>query len=203
MPAHHARLSPGELYGLKLPARREEGLAPGEMTRLIQELSRRRPAWDLLAPHVAFSADGYLRKRLYRDADWEMLLLCWLPGHKTVVHDHGGSVGAVVVLTGQLDECQYQLNEPGTPLGMAQYRCFTPSEVALEDVQTIHKNENRGEVPAISLHLYSPPLRVLNSYDPLTGVSHPVYVHEGPTVAVGGKPLRRPAAARKRALPTP
>jgi cysteine dioxygenase len=189
VPAHHARLSPDDLLGITLPPRADGPHAEAEMRSVIEQLSIRKPSWDLLGPHVAFNPAGYLRKRLFRDDDWEMLLLCWLPGQRTVVHDHGGSWGAVVVLSGQLDECQYKAHGQGHPLTMCQLQRFGAGEVALEKVETIHKNENRSEVPAISLHLYSPPLKVLNSFDPLSGRSHAVRVHEGPTIAVGGKPV--------------
>ena len=174
---------------MSLPPRGESNPSPAEMEAVIDEMRHRKPSWDLLGPHVAFAPAGYFRKRLYRDSDWEMLLLCWLPGQRTVVHDHGGSWGSMLVLSGQLDECQYKAHGEGNPLTMCQLRRFGASEVALETVETIHKNENRGETPAISLHFYSPPLRVLNSFDPLSGRSHAVRVHEGPTIAVGGKPV--------------
>ncbi|HKC25120.1 MAG TPA: cysteine dioxygenase family protein [Thermoanaerobaculia bacterium] len=190
MPARHARLSPAELLGLALPPRPEAGHAPEEIRSVLDELGRKKPSWELLGPHVAFAPEGYLRKRLYRDEHWEMLLLCWLPGQTTVVHDHGGSWGTMLVLSGRLDERQYRSHGEGSPLTMCQLRRFGPQDVALETVETIHKNENRDDAPAISLHFYSPPLRVLNSYDPMTGRSHAVQVHEGPSVAVGGKPLR-------------
>jgi cysteine dioxygenase len=191
MPASHARIRPADLLGLELPSASCAEEALSKIEGVLGDLSLCKPSWDILAPHVEFAPAGYLRKRLYRDASWEMLLLCWLPGQKTVIHDHGGSVGAVMVLCGQLDECQYMKAGEGQPLSMQQLRRFGPSEVALETVEAIHKNENRGDVPAISLHLYSLPLRVLNSYDPATGASHAVSVREGPTVAIGGKPVRR------------
>jgi len=174
-----------------------------EMQAVIEDLGRRRPSWDLLGPHVAYASAGYLRKRLFRDDDWEMLLLCWLPGQKTVVHDHGGSWGAMLVLSGQLYERQYEAHGAGSPLTTSQVRLFNSGEVALETVSTIHKNENGAETPALSLHFYSPPLRVLNSFDAATGRSHAVRVHEGPTVAVGGKPVSSRGRPLKGRTPTP
>jgi cysteine dioxygenase len=194
MPASHARLSPNDLLGITLPARGENGVAAEDLKNVIEELGRLKPNWELLGPHIAFAKEGYLRKRLYRDRDWEMLLVCWLPGQKTVVHDHGGSIGAVVVLSGQLDECQFTAHGGGNPLTMCQLRRFSPQDVAVENVESIHRNENRTESPTISLHFYSPPLAVLNSFNVTNGSSHAVRVQEGPTTAVGGKPVRRRSA---------
>lgn len=200
MTAHHARLSPNELLGLTLPACTGAKPARAVMDSFAKALLKAKPSWDLLGPHVAFASAGYLRKRLYRDDDWEMLLLCWLPGQKTVIHDHGGSWGSVLVLSGCLDERQFETRGEGRPPAVVQRRTFGPGSVALEAVEAIHKNENLGYEPAVSLHFYSPPLRVLNSYDAETGSSHAVHVHEGPTIAVGGRPVSsrgKPLATRR------
>jgi hypothetical protein len=37
---------------------------------------------------------------------------------------------------------------------------------------------NRGVVPAISLHMYSPPLRIFDSFDVATGLRSPVEPEE-------------------------
>lgn len=191
MPAHHARLLPGDLLGISLPPRGPAGHGPDDVQSLLSDLGRCRAAWELLGPHLTFAPEGYLRKRLYRDAEWEMLLLCWLPGQRTVVHDHGGSWGAMLMLSGQLDECQYSVNGEDRPLAVSQMKRYGEGEVAIELLETIHKNENRTSAPAISIHFYSLPLRILNSYDPETGKKHAVKLEEGPSMAVGGRPVRR------------
>jgi len=189
VPAQHANLPPEELLGFPLPA----GSSPADLELLLKRLAAVDPAWDVLGPLVAFDPRGYVRKRLYRDERWELLLLCWLPGQHTVVHDHGGSWGAMRILSGELFESRYVAAGEGQPLRVTiEQTCGAPAALG-EGVETIHRNENRAGVPAISLHMYSPPLTVLNSFDLATGAHHEVRLDEGPPVAVGGKPGVRPS----------
>jgi predicted metal-dependent enzyme (double-stranded beta helix superfamily) len=117
-----------------------------------------------------------------------MLLLCWLPGQRTVIHDHGGSYGVVRILSGELSEVLFAREGDGRPLQRRLERRLTSDAVAIETVETIHRNENVATGPAISLHVYSPPLRVLNSFDEETGTRREVRVDESTPMAVGGNP---------------
>ncbi|MEO7920894.1 MAG: cysteine dioxygenase family protein [Thermoanaerobaculia bacterium] len=191
MTVAQAHLTPESFLGFTLPARGEEGLAPSDTGLLLKRLLGLQTRWDLVGPYVAFDGDGYVRKRLYRDADWEMLLLCWLPGQKTVVHDHGGSWGASLILSGEIHEWTYRWHGEGQPLESELDRSVAAPKLTVETLDTVHRVENSSFQPAISLHLYSPPLRVLNSYSIETGVRHAVPVDLDPAVAVGGDPQHR------------
>ena len=198
MVARHAQIAPERLLGFSLPAREAGGLAPLELKRLLTELKAGRADWSLLAPHVAFDPQGYVRKRLFRNREWEVLLLCWLPGQKTVVHDHGGSWGATLMIAGEMNESLFRWQGEGRPMRLAESRDIGLKRVTVETTATVHRVENRSTAPALSLHIYSPPLRMLHSYDPETGNRHPVRLDEGPSVAVGGKP--RAIGARRKLL---
>ena len=126
--------------------------------------------------------------RLFRNEHWEGLLLCWLPGHATAVHDHGGSVGLSFVLSGTLSEQRWSssgLSLPLAPVGSSQ---VTRGDAAVELVDTIHRVSNDSAEPAVSLHVYSPPLRVLGAHDPVLGKRWEVEVADSPDVQVGGDP---------------
>lgn len=188
MSAHHARLSPKALLGFELPKRTKEGLAPADQRALLTRLQAYAVDWKLLGPHVGFEDAGYFRKRLFRDREWEMLLLCWLPGQTTVIHDHMTSWGATLVLAGEVTESLFRWHGEGRPLEKKAARALGARKTTVETLTTLHKVENASKTLALSLHLYSPPLRVLNSYDPLTGRRHAVKLDVSPSVAVGGRP---------------
>jgi hypothetical protein len=143
--------------------------------------------WAALAPHLGFDPRQYRRVRLYRNAEWEALLLCWLPGQGTSVHDHGGCVGVSVVLMGTLHEIRYETRGPG-PLAIAGSGDCRTDEAAVELVDTIHEMRNESGRPAVSLHMYSPPLTVLGAHDPALGTRWEVPVADSPDVQVGGNP---------------
>ncbi|SEG91187.1 Cysteine dioxygenase type I [Thermomonospora echinospora] len=96
-------------------------------------------------------------ERLHRDDDVEIWLISWMPGQSTGLHDHGDSRGAFAVALGSLDE--YDLTARRT-LATGQSREFGTGY--------IHEVINASDAPAVSVHVYSPPLTVMNRYD-LTG----------------------------------
>jgi len=103
----------------------------------------------------------------------ELLALCWMPGHRTPIHDHSGSGGWVLGVAGSLEETRYTV-APGTGDDMRLER-FDSASVSAGDVSYIddaiglHKIENAGNENAISLHLYSPPIDACRYFDERTG----------------------------------
>lgn len=103
--------------------------------------------------------------RLAEAVDHEVWLLTWLPGQDTDLHDHGGSAGAMLVLSGELTEETYQ--PPGsaasTAPGLVPHtlpagsgRRFGPHH--------IHRVVNHGGRRAVSLHVYGPALGTMTRY---------------------------------------
>ncbi len=45
--------------------------------------------------------------RIYGDDEVDIWLISWVPGHATELHDHGGSLGALTVLSGSLNEFRW------------------------------------------------------------------------------------------------
>ncbi len=125
-----------------------------------------------LAARATFSDQGYSRTRLYRGAGWEVLLVGWLPGQRTVPHGHGESFGITCVLEGTLGEVEYRLARGGRVM-KAQRRKHRAGSVFHEQPHTIHQVEHTGRVRAVSLHLYAPPLARMELYEGSTGTSHP------------------------------
>ncbi|MEV5694681.1 cysteine dioxygenase [Micromonospora globbae] len=99
--------------------------------------------------------------RLAADADHEVWALSWLPGQGTDLHDHGGSAGAFLVVAGVLTEETVsggRLRPHRLPAGAG--RRF--------GARHVHLVANRGDAPAVSVHVYRPALRRMTRYD-LTG----------------------------------
>jgi cysteine dioxygenase len=184
----HAGLAPAELLGSALPPRPTGGHEPAALVDLARRLKLAPEGWLALAPHVAFDARQYRRVRLFRNDQWEALLLCWLPGQGTTLHDHGGSVGVSLVLSGALREKRHVSQGEGQPLALRADDVASAGSVAVELVETIHEMTAVGPGPAISLHLYSPPLTVLGAHDAATGARWEIPVADSPDVQVGGDP---------------
>ena len=109
------------------------------------------------APRFNFQQRWYHRLATERDA--EVWVLSWLPGQGTDLHDHGGSVGAFLVVSGTLTERTLGGRPPRLRedrYGAGQGRSFGRHH--------IHQVTNTGTEPAVSLHVYSPALREMTRY---------------------------------------
>jgi Cysteine dioxygenase type I len=112
--------------------------------------------------------------RIRGDDELDIWLISWVPGQPTELHDHGGSLGALTVLSGALNEFRWdgrQLrrrrlddgDQAGFPLGWVHDVVWAPrpvvgpavgSTVAAAPVQ-----------PTLSVHAYSPPLTAMSYYE--------------------------------------
>ena len=118
-----------------------------------------------LRPYIGFKAGTYARHRVIRNDHAELLVLCWRPGQRTPIHDHNGSHGAVRVCEGVMWETMFALNE-AKELYYQQGREWNGGGVTGADVPDIHQlgNPEVSGQNLVTLHLYAPPLGVLNTY---------------------------------------
>jgi predicted metal-dependent enzyme (double-stranded beta helix superfamily) len=106
----------------------------------------RRRSWDLLAASDQFEA-------------W---VIAWPPGGTIELHDHGGSAGAVVVVTGELTETT--LSEP-TPRRIELVTTQLDAGGAVSfGPRCIHDMANVSAALTISVHVYAPRLTAMTYY---------------------------------------
>jgi hypothetical protein len=105
--------------------------------------------------------------RLAVEPDYEVWLLTWLPAQGTDLHDHGGSSGAFVVVSGHLTETTVATT-PGPVAGMDRTRLVnashTPGSGRRFGAHHIHQITNGGGRPAVSVHVYGPALKTMTRY---------------------------------------
>src|SRR5246500_687556 len=109
--------------------------------------------------------------RIHGDDELDVWLISWVPGHATELHDHGGSLGALTVLSGSLNEFRWDGmglrrrrldagDRAGFPLGWVHDVVWAPRPVP-EPAST-----DRSPVrPTLSVHAYSPPLTAMSYYE--------------------------------------
>ncbi len=130
--------------------------------------------YDHLVPAGGVPADDRWFARLYGDDEVDIWLISWVPGHSTELHDHGGSLGALTLLSGSLDEFRWDGerlrlrrleagDQAGFPLGWVHDVVWTPTRPARSV-----KASSVPQEPALSVHAYSPPLTVMSYYE-ITG----------------------------------
>ncbi|AEI62738.1 cysteine dioxygenase [Corallococcus macrosporus] len=148
------------LLGWSLPERPD---AVVSVAWLVERLRSSRVDWGLLEKLVRFEPAGYARQTLARTPACELLLISWLPGQASRVHDHGGSGGASWLVRGALRETRYAW--AGDRLAPDVVVGASEGDVLVELPDTIHRIDNASRHGAVSLHLYAPPLRGMTSYE--------------------------------------
>jgi hypothetical protein len=99
---------------------------------------------------------------LWRDEHSEGWLLSWWKPRDTGYHDHDGSAGAVHVISGRVTE------EPLVLSGAAQVTEYATGASFSFTGDRIHRMHHDAE--AVTIHVYSPPLKRLGSYEVVDGV---------------------------------
>jgi len=108
---------------------------------------------------VRLDPSGRWYERFHADDDHEIWIICWLPGQATGFHDHGGSAGAFAVALGTLEEFSI-----GGDASVRSWNLETGDHHGFGE-NYIHDVRNTSSAPAISVHVYSPPLSTMNRYD--------------------------------------
>jgi mannose-6-phosphate isomerase-like protein (cupin superfamily) len=115
-----------------------------------------------------FDAASRWYARIGGDSFHEAWLLTWLPGQATDLHDHGGSAGAFVVVSGVLTEQVVRVGEQA-PVSSVEVT-LTGGAARVFGSRHVHRIVNAGTEPAVSLHVYAPELREMTRYHIEDGV---------------------------------
>lgn len=110
--------------------------------------------------------------RIHGDDEIDIWLISWVPGQPTELHDHGGSLGALTVLSGALNEFRWDANQlrlrrlnagdqAGFPLGWVHDVVWAP----MLAVSAAPSAPAAATARTLSVHAYSPPLTVMSYYE--------------------------------------
>jgi sulfinoalanine decarboxylase/sulfinoalanine decarboxylase/aspartate 1-decarboxylase len=117
--------------------------------------------YEKLIPYASWSSEKYKRICLGRNDICELVLICWMPGQKTKIHDHDGQLCQVYFLKGQFEECTFE-NED---LASRETEIIN-SKVLTKTTERndIHQLANVSNELAMTLHLYSKPIENCNTF---------------------------------------
>ena len=135
------------------------------LAEVYELVERTKIGDDEVQPYLGFKAGNYSRHRVMKNEFVEMLVLCWRPGHRTPIHDHNGSHGAVMVYKGILWETIFTY-DPEKGLCYKAGRECKSGTVTGSEVPDIHQlgNPDVSDQNLITIHIYAPPLGVLKTY---------------------------------------
>ncbi len=141
-------------------------LGMSELVDIVRAVAAEPERWrPMVRHHIA--RRHY--ERLVTADDHEVWLICWDVGQMTLLHDHGPSSGAYLVVDGSLLEDHGRagagrLLQRRIPRGRA--RSFGPGYV--------HNLANAGPGLATSIHAYTPRLTTMTYYAVLPGGAVPI-----------------------------
>jgi cysteine dioxygenase len=119
-----------------------------------------------IAPCCVFGSRGYKRNTITESPWYELLALCWHSGDATPIHDHQGVSCAFRVIEGTGTEIRFRPTASGLICPAATIE-MQPGYVCAADDADIHQVANM-QAPGcdlITLHIYSPPIKKMNTYD--------------------------------------
>ncbi|WP_259417604.1 cysteine dioxygenase [Bacillus toyonensis] len=100
----------------------------------------------------------YGRNVIYQSEFVEILVLKFPRKAKTFVHDHGISLGCILIVDGTLQNITYENNSE-------RIEEFSEGNIFTVKKDTVHKMYNATDSTAITFHVYSPPLKDVQIYE--------------------------------------
>lgn len=161
-----------------------EGLNQHEERVPLPELVEKLEVLDIelddVQDWVHFGPDRYRRNLMYEGSGFQALILCWLNGQRSPIHDHEGSSCGVKVLKGVMTETVFDRTAGGQIIARHSRELHRGRVCGSQDAdihQVSNLQDDGGEL--VTLHIYSPPLNTFNIYsltDPEpTRVNDPIY----------------------------
>lgn len=136
-------------------------LSPTELHEVVERYADAVRAGDYVAH---FGTEERWHRRIHSDDDVDVWLISWTTEQGTELHDHGGSEGAFTVVEGGLHEYVWSGATSGAVGELVDHRRGVRETVAF-GADHVHDVRNHDRAPAVSVHAYSPPIRLMNFYD--------------------------------------
>lgn len=99
--------------------------------------------------------------RLEGNDELDVWLISWVPDRSTELHDHGGSLGALTVVSGALTETRWD----GGALKHRRLEAGSQAAFPLGWVHDVVRAPGPVVGPTLSVHAYSPPLTAMSYYE--------------------------------------
>ena len=119
---------------------------------------------NILAKYSHFNENNFARNLIYKDPDFQILLICWSAGQLAPIHGHEGEKCWFKVLSGTLEICNYTL-ESRTPLRLKKIQKIHANAGYLDGPADIHSVNNVSKGPVLTLHIYAKPYDSCETYD--------------------------------------
>lgn len=151
-PVKYLHQYPPQLQQLIHQLQENPYLSPAQTKTAVEQANL--SATDLM-PWASFdhpATDSYGRQLVFHGGYFEIMVMSWLPGDFSAIHDHGSTQWGAVQSFGQADHFIYQLE--GDRLSSPESAPYKPGMVRAVDNDLIHQMGNKSASPFLSLHVY-------------------------------------------------
>ncbi|NEW06014.1 cysteine dioxygenase [Paenibacillus sp. SYP-B3998] len=111
----------------------------------------------------------YGRNVVFSSKELEVIVIHIPANQATAIHNHGLSIGTAYLVEGSLVNTMFTLDPAGYPIPQ-QDHFIQAGQFFLAPAGQIHQLNNPFHERAISLHVYTPPLRSVNRYLPYSDI---------------------------------
>jgi mannose-6-phosphate isomerase-like protein (cupin superfamily) len=125
------------------------------LERFVARLATTPELWRHAVRHAS---DVRVYEQIWDDEDVNAWVICWSEDQDTGFHDHDDSSAAIAVISGQVREDRLRLGD------VPRSQTFGPGSIFTVPAVAIHRVLHAGDVPAVTLHAYSPPLDRTGAY---------------------------------------
>lgn len=140
-----------------------------DLGRLETLLAESQATVDDVREFVRYDPTHYTRNLVCRGPWYEVLVICWLSGQRSPIHNHAQSTCGLKVLEGVCSETIFAPSPCGQVVALKTTEKFAGDVCATEDDDTHQVSNLQGPGEnLITLHIYSPPLRKMKKFS-ITG----------------------------------
>ncbi|KOR80803.1 hypothetical protein AM232_21980 [Bacillus sp. FJAT-21352] len=132
---------------------------------LVQAVQSLNLTFNEVSKYVTEPKDlEYGRNVIYRSENVEVIVIHLPSMDKTLIHDHGLSIGCIFVVAGDFLNVLYKLEDKVSYPIYDQVEEFSQHEILVVKEDTIHMMYNPTTSPVITFHIYTPPLKGGTTY---------------------------------------
>lgn len=143
---------PSSLQKITEQLSKNRNLKPAEMRTILLEADVQP---EELAPWADYEhppEDSYGRKLVHKAGNYEIMVMSWLPGDFSTIHDHGFTQWGAVQVFGPAEHATFRLDNDRLST-LARWQMQAGDAVGVHH-DLIHQMGNPGEAPFLSLHIY-------------------------------------------------
>ncbi len=97
-------------------------------------------------------SDGYGRSMVHQGENYELMVMTWMPGDFSAIHDHGATQWGAVLFLGTAEHATF--SHDGDVLTTNEREAVFQGDINEVDHSMIHQMGNRDSAPFLSVHLY-------------------------------------------------